>query len=315
MGIPHHRYFVAVSQEDCMKTWTDNEDKCMQMMNEVYLKNKKVASRWPQVIHRSDFSEELSGTITFLSRVHGLLDAHYFHKWILRYLETMNKNVPNQHFGWGEIISDTISEQLQQLSTTGRFYMNSYIVYAATSEREYPRLNQYGVWPEVKIYQYNLELRLENSIAQFSKNNDVFFYGIICLLRPNMTHGQTSKSMITTTMKWGALFTQFPTFTYLRAVNFLGEPIRLLRYAGPKLILLELSRQLITYHKKCMKRKKGGTPFPLTVGKYMCPSQSKALEMYAELEFLNLKHNFLTRTTFDPCGCLPREKIDPIHIP
>ncbi|KAH9319337.1 hypothetical protein KI387_021106, partial [Taxus chinensis] len=34
LGIPHHRHFVAVSQEDCIKAWDDNEDQCMQLMNE-----------------------------------------------------------------------------------------------------------------------------------------------------------------------------------------------------------------------------------------------------------------------------------------
>lgn len=120
--------------------------------------------------------------------------------------------------------------------------MNSYVVYATTSERDYPTLNRYGVWPQVRIYEYYPELRLENSIAQFNKVNDAFFYGVIYLLRPNMTHSWTTKSMVTTTEKWGALFTQFPTFTYLKTANFLGEPTKLSRYVGPKLILLELCR-------------------------------------------------------------------------
>ncbi|KAH9307110.1 hypothetical protein KI387_043782 [Taxus chinensis] len=284
-------------------------------MNEVYLKNKKVVTRWPQVIHHSDFSEELSDTITFLSRVFGLPDAHYFHKWMLRYLETMKKNVPDQLFEWVEIISSMISEQLQQLNTTGRFYMNSYVVYAMASERDYPALMRCEVWPQVKIYEYYPELKLENSIPQFTKINDAFFYFIICLLRPNMTHDRTTRSIVVVTEKWGALFTQFPTFNYLRAVNFLGEPTKLPRYAGPKLILLELSRQIITYHEKCLKRKKGGTPFPLTVGRYTCLSHHKVKDMFAELELLNLKHNFPARPTFDPRSYLPRAKLDLIHIP
>ncbi|KAH9302854.1 hypothetical protein KI387_014437, partial [Taxus chinensis] len=41
LSIPHHRHFVAVIQEDYTKAWEENEDKCMQLMNEVYLKNKK----------------------------------------------------------------------------------------------------------------------------------------------------------------------------------------------------------------------------------------------------------------------------------
>lgn len=97
----------------------------------------------------------------------------------------------------------------------------------------------------------------------------------------------------------GALFTQFPTFTYLKAVNFEGEPTKLPRYAGPKLILLDFSRKLITYHERCMKRKKGGTPFPLTMGRYTCTTLAKTQEMYAELELLNLKHEFLASPTFD----------------
>ncbi|KAH9317494.1 hypothetical protein KI387_019263, partial [Taxus chinensis] len=90
---------------------------------------------------------ELSDTITFLSRVFGLPDAHYFHKWMLRYLETMNKNVPDQCFEWAEIISSMISEQLQ-LARTGKFYMNSYVVYVVASERDYPALMRCGVWPQ-----------------------------------------------------------------------------------------------------------------------------------------------------------------------
>ncbi|KAH9307168.1 hypothetical protein KI387_043840 [Taxus chinensis] len=140
LGIPHHWHFVAVSREDYIKAWDDNEDQCIQLMNEVYLKNKKVVTRWPQVIHRNDFLEDLNDTITFLSKVFGLPDAHYFHKWMLRYLETMNKNVPDQCFEWAEIITSTISEKLQQLAMTGKFYMNSYVVYATTSKRDYPAL-------------------------------------------------------------------------------------------------------------------------------------------------------------------------------
>ncbi|KAH9319950.1 hypothetical protein KI387_021719, partial [Taxus chinensis] len=50
------------------KAWDNNDDKCMQMMNDLYLKNKNPVSRWPQTIHHSDFNEELSDTITFLNR-------------------------------------------------------------------------------------------------------------------------------------------------------------------------------------------------------------------------------------------------------
>ncbi|KAH9320052.1 hypothetical protein KI387_021821 [Taxus chinensis] len=210
LGIPHHRNYVAVSQQECIKAWEDNEDQCMQLMNEVYLKNKKVVTRWPQTIHRSDFSEELSDTITFLSRVFGLSDAHYFHKWMLRYLETMNKNLPDQRFCWGEIISSTISEQLQQFATTGVFHMNSYVVYAAAAERDYPGLHRSGTWPQAKIYEYYQELKLENSIQHFAKINDVFFYHIMCMLRPNLTHGRTTKNIVAAQRSGGPCSPSFP---------------------------------------------------------------------------------------------------------
>ncbi|KAH9319917.1 hypothetical protein KI387_021686, partial [Taxus chinensis] len=61
---------------------------------------------------------------------------------------------------------------LQQFSTTGAFHMNSYVVYAVASTRDYPGLARSGVWPQVKIYEYYPELRLENSISQFTKVND-----------------------------------------------------------------------------------------------------------------------------------------------
>ncbi|KAH9314491.1 hypothetical protein KI387_023118, partial [Taxus chinensis] len=47
----------------------------------------------------------------------------------------------------------------------------------------------------------------------------------------------------------------------------------------------------------------------------LAPTLAKAWEMYAELELLNLKHNFPARPTFDCQSCLPKEKIDPIHVP
>ncbi|KAH9308808.1 hypothetical protein KI387_036719, partial [Taxus chinensis] len=56
----------------------------------------------------------------------------------------MSKNAPDQRFGWGEIISDTISQKLQQVLTTGKFYINSYVVYAATSERDFAGLARNG---------------------------------------------------------------------------------------------------------------------------------------------------------------------------
>ncbi|KAH9312368.1 hypothetical protein KI387_027403, partial [Taxus chinensis] len=54
--------------------------------------------------------------------------------------------------------------------------MNSYVVYVAASERDFTGLAQNGVWPQVKIYEFYPELRLEASISQFSKINDAFFY-------------------------------------------------------------------------------------------------------------------------------------------
>ncbi|KAH9306784.1 hypothetical protein KI387_011188, partial [Taxus chinensis] len=53
-----------------------------------------------------------------------------------------------QHFECAEIISSTISEQLQQLTTMETFYMNSYVVYAVASKRDYPALSRCGVWPQ-----------------------------------------------------------------------------------------------------------------------------------------------------------------------
>lgn len=49
---------------------------------------------------------------------------------------------------------------------------------------------------------------------------------------------------------FGCVFLQFPTFTYIRMGFFTGEPFMMPRYPLDKMVLMELSQQLIHVHER-----------------------------------------------------------------
>ncbi|KAH9305342.1 hypothetical protein KI387_009746, partial [Taxus chinensis] len=74
----------------------------------------------------------------------------------------------------------------------------------------------------------------------------------------------------------GSIFIRFADFTYLRVTRFSGEPLKLPRYPNDRLVIMELSRQLVEMHDLQSKRHKSIGCFPTTMGHYSCQSIHKA---------------------------------------
>ncbi|KAH9318037.1 hypothetical protein KI387_019806, partial [Taxus chinensis] len=58
--------------------------------------------------------------------------------------------------------------------------------------------------------------------------------------------------------------------------DFSGEPVKFPRYPSDRLVIMELSRQLVEMHDLQSKRHKSTGFFPITVGYYNCQSIHKA---------------------------------------
>lgn len=124
-----------ISQESAQEYYEKHEDKCKKVINIVYLSTARssLTSRWPKSFHRSDFNKEYNDMVTMLSRVRGLKDSHYFQSWTIYYMNIIRKGAAR--IDWGEQINDVLCAQLKEVKVTLKFYMTSYLVYAATSMR------------------------------------------------------------------------------------------------------------------------------------------------------------------------------------
>ncbi|KAH9297391.1 hypothetical protein KI387_029073, partial [Taxus chinensis] len=103
--------------------------------------------------------------------------------------------------------------------------------------------------------------------------------------------------------KWGCIFLQFKKFTYLRVVMYSGDPFCLPRYLGDRLILMELVRQLLDFHKFQQSKHKAAVSFPISIGRYTCSIVVKAKNVVHELQD-KLKKHMKPRDSFDIRGVL-----------
>ncbi|KAH9294920.1 hypothetical protein KI387_038508, partial [Taxus chinensis] len=58
------------------------------------------------------------------------------------FMVVIKKN--DQGIDWGTLISDEIDSQMKMVLSTGKFYMMSYVTYAAAGMRNYPGLDAKG---------------------------------------------------------------------------------------------------------------------------------------------------------------------------
>lgn len=101
--------------------------------------------------------------------------------------------------------------------------------------------------------------------------------------------------------EYGFWFIQFPKFMYIRLSRFHSYTYRLPRYPTDRMVMLEVSRQLMAYDKIIKKKKKGGLHFPIVMGNSLeeCPSLQAAKEVEDELQFYHLTLH-TSRQDFDP---------------
>ncbi|KAH9293560.1 hypothetical protein KI387_041236, partial [Taxus chinensis] len=97
---------------------------------------------FPRIIPRSDFIQEINDIITLLSWVFGLPESNVFQGWMYQFMVTIKKN--QQGIDWGTLISNEIDSQMTTVLSTGKFYMSSYVTYAAAGMRNYPGLDTKG---------------------------------------------------------------------------------------------------------------------------------------------------------------------------
>lgn len=133
---PSANTYVEISKESAQENYDKDSDSAKRMINSKWLKAPRPGvTRWPKNPPHSDFIEEVNDLITLLSRVHALPTLFYFEDWMYVYIKIILKG--KQQVFWGEKISNFLHEQLNQVHTTHKFYMTSYLVYVATSMRNF----------------------------------------------------------------------------------------------------------------------------------------------------------------------------------
>lgn len=89
------------------------------------------------------------------------------------YMKIIRKGVAR--IDWGEQISDALCAQLKEVKVTLKFYMNSYLVYAVASMRQYPSLSTKGDRRLVPVREYCDQLTIKNQGSHYRRVNDAFF--------------------------------------------------------------------------------------------------------------------------------------------
>lgn len=171
------------------------------------------------------------------------------------------------HIDLGKQISDEIHE-LINVPTTLKFYMTSYLVYAAVAMRQFPGLSTKGSRHTVPVYKFFYQLELKESLHHFTRVTDAFFVPQLFSFDPTLEKKRVSDEAYKVVSKVGCILLQFPTFTYLKVGCYTGCAYMFPKYPSDKWILMELCRQLISFHKEWMKIHKLGFKFPLTIGRY-----------------------------------------------
>lgn len=105
--------------------------------------------------------------------------------------------------------------------------------------------------------------------------------------------------------QYGQWFIQFPKFAYILVEGCPIVPLRLRRYTTNKLIMLELTRQMIPFEEILqldLNNKGLGVEFPLRIGTLeSCPSIQRAQHFEKEMAQFEL-YSDTNRNHFDPYG-------------
>jgi hypothetical protein len=274
-----------------------HQTEAKQLINTKWLKESRLAfSRWPKNFPRSDFNEEVCDMITLLSRVKGLPMSSTFQEWMYEYIQVMRKK--KSHIDWGAQISDEIHEKLIRVPTTLTFYMNSYLAYASAAIRQYQGLTIDGDRKLVPVYKLFPQITLKGIIKNFRRVSDALFAPIFCMFDPSLSKKIIFYEAWEVVNKYGCVFLQFPTFTYLKVGCFKGYPYILPRYPSDKWVLMELCRQVIMVHTERRDIHKTWVKFPITIGSYYVKTMPKTKCVETKMQNVNLR-TYHRRVDFD----------------
>lgn len=235
-----------------------------------------------------------------LSQVNGSPQAYAFEPWMFFYISVVLEG--KEYVDWAKMISDNIDEQFKNLRRTKTFYMSSYVIYMLARMIRYKGLTYQepiGCGSgQFKIHDACRQLHL-TSTSHFKRVNDAFTMYITRTLQWRVQK-RISKEAQELIEEYGFWFVQFPKFTYLRLSGHHSYAYQLPRYPTNRMIMLEVSRQLIAYD-KIIRKKKRGLHFPIVMGNSLeeCPSLQAAKEEEDELQFYHLTLH-TSRQDFDP---------------
>ncbi|KAH9329023.1 hypothetical protein KI387_001131 [Taxus chinensis] len=302
LKIPTRPVVTTISMLDAGNRWEKHKADCVGIMNSKYMKKPRSPSKFLRTLPRSNLVQEVDDITKLLCRINGEANTHNFYSWMYAFIRTIEINKADSIINWAEIISDNIGEQLRSVRRTYNFKMTSYLVYAATSQGIFSKLDRRGILLKDPIFECYPQLTVPECHKDYKVVNDGFFYGFICKLNSDLKTNRVSKEAWEVVSQHGCIFIQFADFTYLRVTGFSGEPVKLPRYPSDKWVIMELCRQLVEMHDLQSKRHKSTGSFPITVGYYSCQSIHKARGIKAEM-FSEYEHEFFpARLNFDPYG-------------
>lgn len=150
---PSIEKYTNITMQTNITYFDRNLDKCRHNMKDNWLKTRRpTIARWSETLPKYDFIEEVNDLITLLNRVKGIPTYNTFYKWMYQYIHVFRQN--KEKIVWGKQISDAICEQLTKVPTTLKFYMNSYLVYARTSMRHFPKLSITRGRRQIEVHKY-----------------------------------------------------------------------------------------------------------------------------------------------------------------
>lgn len=150
-------------------------------INKRWIKTKKSIKKLPTKLKRYNFSVEVGKIITLLSKEFGKRDSHAFQDWMFPFIQIILDG--KQYLNQGQMVSNTIHNQITKVKDTKTFCMNSYVIYCATRMVNFLGLTTLGVlreeYAQNKVCQYYDQLELKMEKTHFKRVNDAFLYVVI----------------------------------------------------------------------------------------------------------------------------------------
>lgn len=119
-----------------------------------------------------------------LGQAFGKEDCRHYHLWMFHYIHIIISG--KEYFGWAQIMSDNIHEQIRNVLETEKFFMTYYAIWVVARSGIYPGLNTSGrlreAPEEVRAWEYYTHFPIQQVMYHFKKINDVFIYAVICRL-------------------------------------------------------------------------------------------------------------------------------------